>query len=230
MLRNHRRPGFAPVAAEVLEVRDLLSSAPIAVHDASHHAAIEQSAEQSAGITPHEKFHGTVQSQMAIQSSPVHAAMHHAAIESPAAKQPPIFQGPAHGTIAISGRPNASFTGTALVPHFQLSVGSKATASFTFSFSDGGTPATIKGTFTGTVRAIVLQLPQTIYGIPATGGKLTLTEKVGGKTIKATATPSIAGMTTDLEDFDSLMINGDFSAKAKGGFAVQHITVGFSPT
>jgi hypothetical protein len=189
-LNGHSQP--IPVAAEVLEVRSLLSAG----------------------------------------ASAVHAAMHHAAIQSPAVKQPPIFQGAAIAVIQITGGSSHNATGTALVPHFTKAVGSKVTASFTFSFSDGGNPATIKGTYSGTVRQIEQQFPLTIYGLDVTGGKLTLTEKVGGKTIKATATP--AGNTTLLElnngVFDSMGINDSVSLTAKGGFAGKAIQGSFGPS
>jgi hypothetical protein len=172
-----------------------------------------------------------VRSLLSAGATAVHAAMHHAAIESPAAKQPPIFQGAVDASIKISGHADANGTGTVLVPHFQLSVGSKVTASFTFSFSDGGNPATIKGTFTGTVRQIDLKLPLTIYRLDATGGKMTLTEKVAGKTVKATATPTRSGTALVLSDtgFREMATTGTFSLTAKGGLPGKTIILVLSP-
>jgi len=65
--RTRLRQGFVPVAAEVLELRDLLSSAAAAVHGATHHAAIQQSADQTGAIAPL-AFHGTVNAAVAINS------------------------------------------------------------------------------------------------------------------------------------------------------------------
>jgi hypothetical protein len=173
-----------------------------------------------------------VRSLLSAGASAVHAAIQHAAIQSPAVKPPPTYKGAVSGAIAIGPPPDFATNGTALVSHFTQTNGSKVKVSFTLSFSDGGTPATIKGNFSGTIQGIQAVATLTIFTLQPTGGKLTLTEKVGGKTIKATATP--AGNTTLLElnngVFDSMGINDSVSLTAKGGFAGKAIQGSFGPS
>jgi hypothetical protein len=57
LCRTRQRQGFVPVAAEVLELRDLLSSGAAAVHGAMHHAAIQQAASPATVPAPR-PFHG----------------------------------------------------------------------------------------------------------------------------------------------------------------------------
>jgi hypothetical protein len=67
MLRHRRRYSeWAPVAAEVLEIRDLLSSAAAAVHGATHHAAIQQPPDPAAQLAPR-SLHATVQISFTVE-------------------------------------------------------------------------------------------------------------------------------------------------------------------
>lgn len=55
MYRNRQRrqrEGFVPVAAEVLETRNLLSNAAAAAHTVAQHAALQYSAETGAAVAP----------------------------------------------------------------------------------------------------------------------------------------------------------------------------------
>jgi len=67
--RTACRSGFSPIAAEVLESRALLSSAAVAVHNATHHAAIHQ-ATPATDLTPQAGFHGTVNALVSFVGSP----------------------------------------------------------------------------------------------------------------------------------------------------------------
>jgi hypothetical protein len=172
-----------------------------------------------------------VRAQLSAGAAAVHAALVHAALHTPAVKSPPVFQASAGAVIGITGHPSADAAGTAFIPHFTESVGSKVSLSFTFSFSDNGTPATVKGTFRGTVRQIDLSPPATIYGLDTTGGKATLTEKAGGKTIKATAipAPSLSALVLNDTGLQQAAMVYTFSATAKGGFAGKTLNVNFGP-
>lgn len=172
-----------------------------------------------------------VRSLLSAGASAVRAAVHHAAVESPAAKLPPIFQGSVDALVQITpfGNQNPG-TGTALIQHSTLTVGSKMTASYTISFSDNGTPATIKGTISGTIQGSDPEGDLTFYPFQPTGGKVTLTETVAGKTIKATATPSGNTITLVMKgsSFVQLGFGDTFSQKAKGGFAGEFMAETFA--
>lgn len=173
-----------------------------------------------------------VRSLLSAGPSAVHAAMPHSNIQSPAVKSPPTFQGTVSALITIPGHTDAIATGTALVSHFAETFDSKVKASFTLAFSDGGTSATIKGTYRGMIQGMGQLPPETIFQLSATGGKLTLTENVEGKTIKATAAPTndvLAGLALDDGDFQRMRIVGAFSVKAQGGFSGKVIDFGFGP-
>jgi len=68
--RTRQRQELVPVAAEVLELRALLSSATAAVQGATHHAAVQQAANPAVHIAPQAAFHGLVQSSVSIAGAP----------------------------------------------------------------------------------------------------------------------------------------------------------------
>lgn len=101
MGRNCRLPGrtgFAPVgAAEVLEVRDLLSSAAAAVHNATHHAASQHAADPAATHGPQAPaFHGTVTAILLLNGAP--------------AAQVPASFSMSKATLAVGAKVKATFS------------------------------------------------------------------------------------------------------------------------
>lgn len=68
--RPRQRHESVPVAAEVLEVRDLLSSAAAAVHGAMHHAAIQQAGGPTAGVAPGAAYHVSTQAGVSLDFDP----------------------------------------------------------------------------------------------------------------------------------------------------------------